>query len=169
MYGKLRLLLNLPQHFPLAQASRAGVSLCAPLRPLSCRAQCGRVGVIHCRLPHGAGGEAGLPSHPRCHARLSRNKGGPARFSSVRRATGWFPAQRTDPGPMRVPGHQPARGARLPHAAGTPQDAGEILRAADRHHASEFADLDRSDADGQRSGASARAMLVTSAPVDASA
>ena len=50
---------------------------------------------------------------------------------------------------MLVPGHQPATAARLPHAAGALQDVGEVLRAADRHHASEFGEFDRADAGGQ--------------------
>ena len=54
--------------------------------------------------------------------------------------------------------HQPAPAARLPQAAGTQDDVGELLRAADGHHGAEHAELARADASGEgrgRRGASA--------------
>jgi hypothetical protein len=60
-----------------------------------------------------------------------------------------FPLQRADHRPDTVPGYQPAPRAGLPHAAGTLQDVGEVLRTPDRHHASEFGEFDRADAGGQ--------------------
>ena len=47
---------------------------------------------------------------------------------------------------------QPAAGARLPHATGTPQDMSEIPRAAYRDHAAELAELGRADTRGQGAG-----------------
>jgi hypothetical protein len=45
--------------------------------------------------------------------------------------------------------YQPATAAKLPHATGALQDVDVILRAADRHHASDLSELDRADASGQ--------------------
>jgi hypothetical protein len=47
---------------------------------------------------------------------------------------------------------QPAAGARLPHATGTPQDMGEIPRAAYRDHAAELTELGGADTRGQGAG-----------------
>jgi hypothetical protein len=57
-----------------------------------------------------------------------------------------FLFQRAAYRPDAVPGHQPATATRLPHAAGALQNAGEVLWAADRHHAPEIGELDRADA-----------------------
>jgi len=96
----------------------------------------------------------------RRHGRLSRDREGPAQARSIQRHPSLpeqrvsFSLQRADYRPDAVPGHQPATAARLPHAAGAPQDVGEVLRAVDRYHASEFGEFDRADAG--RQGASAR-------------
>jgi hypothetical protein len=80
----------------------------------------------------------------RRHGRLSRDREGPAQARSIQRHPSLpeqrvsFSLQRADYRPDAVPGHQPATAARLPHAAGALQDVGEVLRAADRHHASEL-------------------------------
>jgi hypothetical protein len=52
-------------------------------------------------------------------------------------------------GPMRCRATSQRRLLKLPHAAGALQDVSEVLRAADRHHASEFGEFERADAGGQ--------------------
>ena len=98
----------------------------------------------------------------RRHGRLSRDREGPAQARSIQRHPSLpeqrvsFSLQRAEYRPDAVPGHQPATAARLPHAAGAPQDVGEVLRAVDRYHASEFGRIRPGRCGQAGEGASAR-------------